>query len=78
MGNINFKDIQPEKIRLDKLSLPDDLKKLNFAQCDELCKQIRELLIETVSNNGGHLSSNLGTVELTVAIHRVFDSPMIR
>ncbi len=75
MGNINFKDIQPEKIRLDKLSLPDDLKKLNFAQCDELCKQIRELLIETVSNNGGHLSSNLGTVELTVAIHRVFDSP---
>lgn len=60
---------------LESLDLPGDLKKLNFEQCDILAHQMRELLIKTVSANGGHLASNLGTVELTIAIHRVFDSP---
>lgn len=60
---------------LMKMNLPSDLKKLSLQQCDDLCKQIRKLLITTVSKNGGHLASNLGTVELTVAVHRVFDSP---
>ncbi|MCD8328588.1 MAG: 1-deoxy-D-xylulose-5-phosphate synthase [Ruminococcus sp.] len=60
---------------LERLNLPGDLKKLNYEQCDELARQMREVLIKTVSANGGHLASNLGTVELTIAIHRVFDSP---
>ena len=63
------------KADLYRLKLPEDLKKLSFAQCDDLCRQIRTLLIKTVSKNGGHLASNLGTVELTVALHRVFESP---
>lgn len=60
---------------LFKMNLPYDLKKLSLPQCDQLCKQIRKILITTVSKTGGHLSSSLGTVELTVAVHRVFDSP---
>ncbi len=62
-------------IKLSDLKLPDDLKKLSDKQCRSLCKDIRRILIRTVGKNGGHLSSNLGTVELTVALHRVFDSP---
>ena len=64
-----------KKLDLMKMKLPSDLKKLSLPQCDELCKQIRRLLITTVSKNGGHLASNLGTVELTMAVHRVFESP---
>lgn len=60
---------------LASLKLPEDLKKLNIIEQTRLCKEIRETIIATVSKNGGHLSSNLGVVELTVAIHRVFDSP---
>lgn len=60
---------------LNNLNLPYDLKNLNYSQCEKLCEEIREILINTVSNNGGHLSSNLGTVELTLALHRVFESP---
>lgn len=57
------------------LKLPEDLKKLSYSQCTNLCTEIRKILVSTVLKNGGHLSSNLGTVELTLAIHRVFDSP---
>lgn len=60
---------------LPRLDLPNDLKKLSLKQEELLCEEIRAKIIETVSKNGGHLSSNLGAVELTVAIHRVFDSP---
>lgn len=60
---------------LESLNLPGDLKKLNYEQCNILAQQMREVLIKTVSSNGGHLASNLGTVELTIAIHRVFESP---
>ena len=52
-----------------------DLKKLNRKELAVLCDEIREELIRTVSQNGGHLASNLGVVELTVAIHRVYDTP---
>lgn len=62
-------------VRLSELKLPEDLKKLTVPQCKALCREIRSILINTVSENGGHLASNLGTVELTMAIHRVFDSP---
>ncbi|MBR6874095.1 MAG: 1-deoxy-D-xylulose-5-phosphate synthase [Ruminococcus sp.] len=60
---------------LKKMKLPKDLKKLDRTQCEVLCSEIRQILIDTVSKNGGHLASNLGTVELTLAIHRVFESP---
>ena len=60
---------------LHNMKLPKDLKKLDKDQCDLLCSQIRQILVDTVSKTGGHLASNLGCVELTLAIHRVFDSP---
>lgn len=60
---------------LSRLDLPQDIKKLSPKQEEELCREIRDEIIETVSRNGGHLSSNLGVVELSVAIHKVFDSP---
>ena len=60
---------------LNKMRLPKDLKKLSLNQCEMLCQDIRKMLIDTVSKNGGHLASNLGTVELSLAVHRVFSSP---
>lgn len=60
---------------LDRLKLPQDLKKLSFRQLEALCAEIRSVLIHTVSKTGGHLSSNLGAVELTVALHKTFDAP---
>lgn len=60
---------------LSKIKSPSDVKALSPREVDTLCDEIRERLIETVSVNGGHLSSNLGVVELTVALHRVFDCP---
>ena len=60
---------------LCKIKSPDDVKKLNEAQISLLCEEIRECIITTVSKNGGHLASNLGAVELTVALHRSFSSP---
>lgn len=60
---------------LDKVNSPGDLKQLNIEQLNELCADIRKKMIDTVSKNGGHLASNLGVVELTVALHKVFNSP---
>lgn len=60
---------------LDGINSPQDLKKLPREQLEQLCAEIRQELISTTSRTGGHLASNLGTVELTVAIHRVFDCP---
>lgn len=60
---------------LGDIKSPDDVKKINNEDLAKLCEEIRHCLIETVSKNGGHLASNLGTVELTVALHRVFSSP---
>lgn len=59
---------------LDKINSPEDLQNLTLPQLNALCDEIREKVITTVSNNGGHLASNLGVVELTVALHRVFGS----
>lgn len=61
--------------KLKDLNLPEELKTLTLDECKNLCKEIRSVLIKTVSHTGGHLASNLGVVELTMAIHRVFDSP---
>ncbi|HCC35853.1 MAG TPA: 1-deoxy-D-xylulose-5-phosphate synthase [Ruminococcaceae bacterium] len=60
---------------LKRINSPADLKKLNIKQLPALCDEIRETLIAAVSENGGHLASNLGVVELTVAMHFVFDCP---
>lgn len=60
---------------LDKVSSPADLKGLDTIQLEQLAAEIREFLIQKVSATGGHLGPNLGVVELTIAMHRVFDSP---
>ncbi|MGX8702522.1 1-deoxy-D-xylulose-5-phosphate synthase [Caproiciproducens sp.] len=59
---------------LNQINFPEDLQNLSLDELYELCDEIREKIIKTVSNNGGHLASNLGVVELTVALHRVFSS----
>ena len=59
---------------LDSIASPEDIKKLSMEECRALCTEMRSFLIESVSKTGGHLASNLGAVELTVAIHRVFDT----
>jgi 1-deoxy-D-xylulose-5-phosphate synthase len=63
---------------LESISRPDDLKRLEPGQLSQLAGEIRDLLISAVSTNGGHLGPNLGAVELTIAMHRVFDSPRDR
>ena len=60
---------------LDKIDGPDDLKALGPADIPALAREIRDFLVTSVSRTGGHLGPNLGVVELTIAIHRVFDSP---
>lgn len=60
---------------LAKITSPEMLKALSAAQIPALCEEIREFLVEKVTATGGHLASNLGVVELTVALHRVFNSP---
>lgn len=60
---------------LEKVNHPDDLKKLNIGQLNVLCGEIREFLIQNVTRTGGHLSPNLGVVELTVALHKTYQCP---
>ncbi len=60
---------------LDKINSPKDLKELSLPELQALCAEIRQLIIQTVGSNGGHLASNLGVVELTVALHYVLDLP---
>jgi len=60
---------------LSQISSPADVKKLTLVECEKLSQEIRDFLIDSVSLTGGHLGPNLGVVELTVALHRVFDSP---
>lgn len=60
---------------IDEISSPKDLKRLSPLQREELAEDIRQFLVENVSRTGGHLGPNLGVVELTIALHTVFDSP---
>ena len=60
---------------LEQINGPDDLKKINIKNLDELAEEIRNALILKMSSCGGHLSSNLGVVEATIAMHYVFNSP---
>lgn len=60
---------------LESVNSPDDIKKLNIDQLRQLAEEIRQFLIHNVSKTGGHLASNLGVVELTLALHKVFSTP---
>ena len=60
---------------LPGISGPQDVKRLDAKQLDELAAELRQTIIDTVSHQGGHLASNLGDVELTIALHRAFNSP---
>ena len=64
---------QGELAMLEKINSPEDVKKLNDQEKKQLAEEIRKYLLEIVSENGGHLASNLGVVELTIALHTVFD-----
>lgn len=61
---------------LNNVNYPEDLRKLNIKQKEVLAKELREKIISLVSKTGGHLASNLGVVELTIALHSVFNTPM--
>ena len=74
MSKENFIDAAGD-VSLEQMQLPEDLAGLSIAECKLLCEKIRELLINTVTTTGGHLASNLGVVELTLALHRQFHSP---
>jgi 1-deoxy-D-xylulose-5-phosphate synthase len=60
---------------LDKIKSPQDIKSFDKQMLKELCCELRNIMISTISETGGHLASNLGVVELTVALHKVFDTP---
>jgi len=60
---------------LEKIASPKDIKNLTTEELGQLAAEIRQKIIQTVEKNGGHLSSNLGTVELILALHRAFDAP---
>lgn len=63
------------KVLLDKIDSPDDLKKLSPGQLPQVCSELRQMIIDELSHNPGHFGSSLGTVELTVALHYVFNTP---
>lgn len=60
---------------LNTIKSPSDLKKLSYKELEKLSAEIRKIILQTTAKTGGHLSSNLGVVELTIALHRSFDSP---
>jgi 1-deoxy-D-xylulose-5-phosphate synthase len=60
---------------LDKVNLPEDLKGLTYTELEVLAEELREEIVKTISLNGGHLASSLGAIELTIALHRVFNCP---
>ncbi|MEW6334414.1 MAG: 1-deoxy-D-xylulose-5-phosphate synthase [Thermodesulfobacteriota bacterium] len=73
------KNSQPkQKNVLSRVNLPEDIRRLSRTELVELAEEIREIMIDTVSRRGGHLASSLGTVELTLAIHFVFETPRDR
>ena len=66
---------QESRDLLSRCTAPRELRRLDPGQLDELARQIRQFLIDNVSRTGGHLGPNLGVVELTIGVHRVFRSP---
>ena len=62
---------------LNNINYPSDLKKLNVEELKELAVEVRTELIDVVSETGGHLGAGLGVIELTIALHYIFDTPKI-
>ena len=60
---------------LEKIQSPADVRRLSREELEQLALELRDFLLQSVSQTGGHLSSNLGTVELTIALHHVFNTP---
>src|SRR3990172_3881411 len=77
LGNFTIRPMSDSVMTslLGKIDSPSDLKLLKPQELEQLAAEIRVELVDIVSTNGGHLASNLGVVELTIALHRVFDSP---
>ena len=61
---------------LDTIKAPEDIRQLTIPELQTLADEMRQVIVETVSKTGGHLSSNLGVVELSLALHHVFETPM--
>jgi 1-deoxy-D-xylulose-5-phosphate synthase len=61
---------------IEKIRSPQNLKDLSISELKELAQELREIIIETVATNGGHLASNLGSIDITIALHYVFNSPI--
>jgi len=77
-GSVHHERLVPQIARymyLEHIDGPADVRELDYDELDELATEIRTFVVEAVTKNGGHLGSNLGVVELTLALHRVFDSP---
>ena len=70
-----FSALEESKDILSKIEYPEDLRKLSITELKEVCDELRQFIINEVSENPGHLGANLGVVELTVALHYVFDTP---
>ncbi len=70
-----MKEGEKEAKKIDSINSPADLKKLNLQELEQLAAEIRQKIVETVSETGGHLAPSLGVVELTIALHYVFDAP---
>jgi len=67
--------MKPKYTLLEKINLPKDLRKLNIEELESLSLELREFIIDSVSKTGGHLASGLGTIELTISLHYVFNTP---
>ena len=74
----NISDTASEYPMLSKIDSPEDLRKLQLGELPEVCSDIRKFLINSLSSNPGHFASSMGAVELTVALHYVFDTPYDR
>ena len=62
---------------LDKIDLPKDLRKFEKNDLEHICNDLREFIINSISENGGHFGASLGVVELTVALHYVYNTPCL-
>ncbi|MEZ4812007.1 MAG: 1-deoxy-D-xylulose-5-phosphate synthase [Caldisericia bacterium] len=76
MKNISTSVISCDEMKLEELKSPVQLKEITNGKLDSLAKEIRQKIIKTVAETGGHLASNLGITELTIALHKVYDSPI--
>ena len=76
--HITRSEAEPEAQLLDSINLPADLRRLSVDQLPQVCAEIRQRIIRTLSTNPGHFASSMGSVELTVALHYVYDTPLDR